>query len=376
MFHSIDSINSNLSVDYMFYIYDVSPYSFDDLEYIVGWGSDGKESPKSDFLLYNILKKSVYRTIDPENAKLFIIPIDFEKLYFKYKDNMNEYYKILKEILNKISCNKYFNNGKNHMLFTFLFNFSRWCDHSEIILPDSIISKFENCISTRYEIWNQSKFQRVQFPHLNCDGWTWQNQLWEITKQNIIIPCETWIDDSKNLKIYNYYEWIKRKHLIFLHTRENRRYSSQMASDLRSLPIDNLIFKNKGSIGFPLPYDEWLRDITNSKFCFVMRGDTPTSHTFNNAIAVGSIPVVISNHFDLVGLPFIDKNIFNESIIRIEENYFLQNPEKVLYMLENIEKEQIDRLMYNLNILQTIFLYNHPNNLIDKALLKNIEPLL
>jgi hypothetical protein len=45
-------------------------------------------------------------------------------------------------------------------------------------------------------------------------------------------------------------------------------------------------------------------------------------------------------------------------------------------MLENMEKEKIDKLMYNLNILQTIFLYNHPNNIIDKALLKNIEPLL
>ena len=149
-----------------------------------------------------------------------------------------------------------------------------------------------------------------------------------------------------------------------------------MACDLRSLPLDNVIFKNKGSIGGPLPYEQWLHDITNSKFSFVIRGDTPTSHTFNNAISVGSIPVVISNHFDLVGLPFIDKKLFNESIIRIEENYFLQNPEKVLYMLENMEKEQIDKLMYNLNILQTIFLYNHPNNIIDKAFLKNIESLL
>ena len=203
---------------------------------------------------------------------------------------------------------------------------------------------------------------------------TFQN--FRITKKNIIIPCETWVDDVKNIKVYNYNEWIQRKHLIFLHTRENRRYSSQMASDLRSLPLDNIIFKNKGSIGFPLPYEDWLTDITTSKFCFVMRGDTPTSHTFNNAIAVGSIPVVISNHFDLVGLPFIDKTLFNESIIRIEENYFLQNPDKVLYMLENMEKEKIDKLIYNLNILQTIFLYNHPNNVIDKALLKNIEPLL
>jgi len=371
--NSFDNINND--IDYKFYIYDVSPYSFDELKNGNSFGSDGKLVQKSDFSLYNILKSSNYRTIDPEKAKLFIIPIDFEKLFFIYKDNLNEYNKILKELIDKISSNKYFNQGINHLIFTYSFEFSRWCTYSEKLLPDNIINKFENCIATRYEVWNQSKFQRFKFPTLNCDGFMWQDKLWEITRKNIIIPTESWIDDSNNIKTYNYDDWNSRKHLIFFHKRSGG-FSYKGANDLRSVLYTNKIFDNKGSIGFSLPYDEWLNEITNSKFSFVMRGDTPTSHALNNAISVGSIPVVISNHIDYVGLPFIDKNLFNKSIIRIEENFFLNNPEKVLYMLENIEKEEVMRLINNLNMLQTIFLYNHPSNIIDKMFLKSIEPML
>ena len=100
--NSFDNINSNLHVDYNFYIYDVSPYSFDELRNIISFGSDGKLVEKSDLSLYNLLKCSKYRTNNPEKAKLFIIPIDFEKLYFKYKENIQEYYDILNGLINKI----------------------------------------------------------------------------------------------------------------------------------------------------------------------------------------------------------------------------------------------------------------------------------
>nr|UZT28779.1 hypothetical protein [Nucleocytoviricota sp.]UZT29055.1 hypothetical protein [Nucleocytoviricota sp.] len=149
-----------------------------------------------------------------------------------------------------------------------------------------------------------------------------------------------------------------------------------MANLLRFLPLKNQLFNNKGSIGYELPYNEWLKDITNSKFCFVIRGDTPTSHAFCNALSAGSIPVIISNHYDYVGLHFINKDLLNNAVIRFDENYFLQNPEKVINFLENISKEKVIDLINNLNKLQQIFLYNHPNNIIDKMFLNKINFLL
>ena len=57
------------------------------------------------------------------------------------------------------------------------------------------------------------------------------------------------------------------------------------------------------SIGYGLPHDEWVGRWSQSKFCPVIRGDTPSSHAFAAAIAGGCIPVVISTGFLLTAVP-------------------------------------------------------------------------
>ena len=53
--NSFENINND--INYKFYIYDVAPYSFDELKNGNFFGSDGKLVQKSDFSLYNIFVK-------------------------------------------------------------------------------------------------------------------------------------------------------------------------------------------------------------------------------------------------------------------------------------------------------------------------------
>lgn len=337
----------------MIYIYDVSPYSFDELKEIDGFWTPAFTEGTADYHLYNILKKSKHRTNDPSKAKLFLIPIDFVKLYHRY--SKAEYFDILKKIFNKLYSYKTFNNGVNHLIFTHYFQFSPWCYLSKELLPFRQLNlNISNFIATRYEIYN--------------------NNNWEIVKKNIVIPYETWINSS-NIKKFNYDEWKNRKHLIFSITAE-LRYSSKNSTTIRHMAIKNPIFKNKGSIGHTISFDKWLEDILNSKFTLVLKGDTPTSHSFYNSLAAGSIPVVISDDFDKVGLPFIDKEIFNDSCIRYKEYDYINNPIGLLNLLENIDKDEIIKLLDKLNYLQKCFLYENPNNIIDELFLNKIEHLL
>ena len=51
----------------------------------------------------------------------------------------------------------------------------------------------------------------------------------------------------------------------------------------------------------------WAARWQDAKFCLVIRGDSPTSHAFSNALLSACIPVIISDAWVQVGMPFREK---------------------------------------------------------------------
>ena len=108
----------------------------------------------------------------------------------------------------------------------------------------------------------------------------------------------------------------------------------------------------------------------------MIRGDTPTSHAFYNAIAAACIPVVISDAFQLVGIPFKTKLDFNSYAIQIAENHYLRNPETIISFLLNQERESLRSKVETLvNKAQPLYLYDDPQSKVADAVLDELATI-
>ena len=112
------------------------------------------------------------------------------------------------------------------------------------------------------------------------------------------------------------------------------------------------------SIGFNLQRHVWNQEYADSKFCLVIRGDTPHSHALFNAVKVGCIPVIISDWYPFLLRPFPPHWICGTFCIFLPEGEFLSNPEKSLQNLQDIPLHVIKSNLRNLQVL----IMDHPRS--------------
>lgn len=76
-------------------------------------------------------------------------------------------------------------------------------------------------------------------------------------------------------------------------------------------------------------------------FCLVPRGDTPGTSRLFDAIAAGCIPIVVS---DNIPLPFAETVPYQDLIIAIPEDKFIDNPvDTIVHVVENTDVERVRR---------------------------------
>lgn len=317
-----------------------------------------------DYSIFNSLKNSKFVTYNPEEADIFIIAIPLRKSYLIDRENHKS--RIL-ECFDYLFNNKYFirNNGSDHILLATHWNFSNWCSLSNQLIFPEIWQKLEEVTCTRYEYFRMSKWENMLNDNPDiCIPKSLFEPLWEKTKKTILVPYRTTHD--VDIVDYNYDNWINRKNLIFYHTRKTG--SSHGATKLRHLPIE-IKSTLPGSIGYDISKEDWINDFKDSKWSLIIRGDTPSSHSFVNSINFGCIPIVISDLFERVALPFDIK--LDDISISISEKDFLNNPNILMEKIENISTNEIKNKINNLKNVQPIILYNHSSNLISDMIINS-----
>ena len=314
-----------------------------------------------DQKLYNLLKDHRNRTQNPNEAKLFILGAPFRKSYFNDKINHKEN---VRRCFEKLFKNKYFNRlkGVDHLFLGAHWNFCAWAEMRNDIIDPKYWLRLENMISTRYEYYRMSKWENMlkSHPKLAIPRSMFSFN-WESTKKSIIVPYGKW-KDYITLIESNYEEWKNRKYFIFYHT---RKWGSMHGGTLlRHLPIKNKkLFvddSHPGSIGFDLPQNEWLSRFKNSKFGLVIRGDTYGSHSFINCISFGCIPVIISDLFNLVSMPFNNMIKLSDFCVEIKEKDYLDNPSIVLDRLNRLSELEIQNKIEKMREVRPMLLYHHP----------------
>jgi hypothetical protein len=161
-----------------------------------------------------------------------------------------------------------------------------------------------------------------------------------------------------------------RNYTLFYHTRTDPFDFG--STPYRWAPI-NITLPYKATIGYELPPDQWIQRFTSSKFCLVIRGDTPNSHALLRAVKVGCIPVVVCDYYAIFSPTFKTSLDIRDFSIFLDEKAFLENPQEQLSSLEGISEVDIRKKLVALRYAQQVTCPDHPDSLFIPALLREAD---
>ena len=154
---------------------------------------------------------------------------------------------------------------------------------------------------------------------------------------------------------------------LFYHTRTHPSVFG--STPYRWAPL-NVTLPYNASIGFDLPPDQWLERMTSSKFCLVIRGDTPNSHALLRAVKVGCIPVVVCDYYPIFSPTLKTSLSIQDFSIFLDETDFLKNPQQLLASLDDLSELEIRTKLIALQYAQQVTCPDHPDSLFLPAFLR------
>ena len=314
-----------------------------------------------DLEFYNLLKNHPNRTFKENEADFFIIYIPFiyfGKFYDFHFKHPNKEEKI-KTAFDKLFSKQSFKNknGFDHIILTHANKFTNkaWGHLYQFINNENRV-KLKNVIQTHFEISPYNK------------------GLYLFARDGIILPYKT--DRDFPIIEPDFKEWKMRKLIFFYHTRSSA--SSNNATSLRHKPV-KYKYLFPGSVGYDIQRPKWIHNWKNSKFSLVIRGDTPGTHAFVNAISVASIPIIISDKYKHFGsfeeqvLPFKDKIKLSDIAIIINEKILLQSPNKINWIISKLPEQKIKNILENIKRVQKYLLYFSKDNKMVDAFLDEVS---
>jgi Exostosin family len=337
------------------------------------WLSHIEEDLRHDTsrILYQKLKAHPWRTLDPREASLFVVAIPLRKsLHLDNANHRRNVDEAFSELFKQTSFHRF--DGSDHLFLAHFWEFSAWSSLLPQLIPPPCLARLSNVTCTRYEYYGMSKWENLlrTKPQACARPLSLYARPWEPTKHTIVTPHAT----AANLPIVSpsFGEWGTRVNWIFYHVRRTPFHHG--ATELRHLPVNRPeLFE--GCIGHDINREDWLKGWAKSKFALIVRGDTPGTTAFVNAIAAGCIPVIISDGFEKVVMPFKDDLDLAGFSVQIPEEEFLANPERVMPMLRSLPDEILRSKLECLKRAQRLLLYTHPESLSASMILERFQKI-
>merc|ERR1711933_401311 len=95
------------------------------------------------------------------------------------------------------------------------------------------------------------------------------------------------------------------------------------------------------SIGGNIPRVKHIKAMSESKFCLVTRGDTPSSHKVFDAVRSLCVPVIVSDQWQRVAKPFPTILAWDAFSISIPETLFMKEPKHAVAFLWSLSHGEL-----------------------------------
>jgi hypothetical protein len=376
------SLNTLSTLSVRYYVYSderiVQRKVRDDLKYKHG---DTLNHPKMPFireaqaevLILDALENHPLRTLNPDEADLFVIPTSTSAILMKRTPK--EATKIYTEAFQALQETPTFRatSGNRHVLVsTALWGFSHRSVQEKNIagfgLPQHYDALRNVTIANDMDYAGCRELSRTDERIDFIDHFNGKGGMGKVTRSDFslgLMPAE-----DVPFHRASYEKFKNSTNFLFYHVRPRefiRNSTPFRRAPLRQQVIDGL---PPSSIGSDIPYDEFKREIPSSRFCLAMRGDTPHSHALLRAVKVGCIPVVICDSCPLYAPTFKSSVNMKEYAIFIPEKAFLQDPLRELVKLTELTETEIQEKLEALAFAQRVVLPDHPESLFVPAFLR------
>jgi hypothetical protein len=350
-------------------MYDDPVMMMVDMRHCPGWGKDPTDG--SDVVFIDNLRNHPWRVEEVQLAQVFIIPIPVAASFSYNKECGGTHIdRVTRAFKRLIAHPIYQMHNASHYLHCHHWNcFVGWDWPKEEMLPLQLYQEanLSNIIMGRYENYRTTAADCEQYngtfgicrqsgpinPYEGPASGIFL-QRWELCRCAVVVPYLA--DGSLHHLQPTFEEWRKRKNTVFHYTSSKEFLWN--ATNLRRTPVNHNLSRISGvQVGLDKPQQEWLSELEQSKFCLVMRGDTPSSHGLINAIKVGCVPVILSDSFQLVGQPFPTQLPWSLFTVALSEQAFAADPYAVLRFLWQFPVRYQQSLLKHLKQSQSALLY-------------------
>lgn len=326
---------------------------------------------ETDMLIINALKSHPLRTLQPENADLFIIPLS--TIAISANGANVDQSAILKRAFSALKASPWFqrNHGNDHVMISTWYG--RW--EQRMYTYTNRKDRMDNLYN---DIWNvtmaagkdrrgiEKLFREKKHPDFQ-EWFRWERLYMSrasFSLGNIPVPDMPLIEPT-------YEKFLSSNYSIFYHIRPTK-FHTPHSTEFRRLPLQEKVIKAlpNSSIGNDLEKSIWMEQFTSSKFCLVVRGDDPKSHSLLRSVKVGCIPVVISDAYPEYAPTLRSSIRMEDYCIFIPEKNFWSDTLGELQKLEALDREFIEEKLLGLAWAQRVLLPDHPYSLFVPAFLR------
>ena len=367
------------SSSYRYYIYDDHNMTRTDIREKVKqgngwtwkfrWGTRFKEYSMWEIRYLEALEKHPFRSYNASEADFILIPIPFGSL-LTMASNIDT-----QLALDALYSEPLFrSNPDKHVAFTFIecifehekvgifqsYSGLTWAYYEKLknitLVKDFDTHSWYRLKQTKSQLdkggWNAGP----PFPPMTQHGWSFSLAGAASDPEHAL--AELSVEKFQN-KTFHY----------FYHTTLAK--SANNSTQFRHAPVQSDVVASlvqPSSVGYDIPFEQWTREFSDSKFCLTIRGDKPYSHSLWRSIKNGCIPVVVSDVLPYFSPIFRSQLHMSDYAIIVNESDLLADPAGTLNNATmNLPMEELVRLIKGVNLVQRLIVPNHPASLFVEA---------
>eukprot|EP00746_Dinoflagellata_sp_MGD_P049124 gnl/MRDRNA2_/MRDRNA2_222413_c0_seq1.p1 gnl/MRDRNA2_/MRDRNA2_222413_c0~~gnl/MRDRNA2_/MRDRNA2_222413_c0_seq1.p1 ORF type:complete len:444 (-),score=66.72 gnl/MRDRNA2_/MRDRNA2_222413_c0_seq1:62-1345(-) len=316
----------------------------------------------ADTFFVHMMLSHPWRTLHPEKAEVFVVPIDPVFSYHIGKEckGFNHGQRIA-NALRALENKKWFRrkNGQDH--FWMLSHYKRLGHGAGVAWK----------ILRGDHLWNKM----VVAEEALCPGVPTPDEREQCNSASdnpwctIPVPYLT----SRGLPGYhfdagNFSAWLERDiifyHRASTHGQPTRKRAREVAT---STEVNTVVVEDHA------PQEELSHEFLRSKFCFAIRGDGPATRKFFDAIAALCIPVVISDKWYFLNAPFNRYIDYPSFTIFVPEEKWMNNLPGVLKDIQSIPLAKQKEMFDNLSRVRPLLVYlDHRGHALGALLLAEV----
>lgn len=331
----------------------------------------------AEFNVLQALEEHPLRTYNPEDADLYIVPTPITELllYGCRWEDCTWYDESIMALTEHPIFRK--TGGHNHVMIS--FNWLSFSHKFQAFIPAlSRNYKYLQNVTVAHHFDPFGSMELAASPDVDSQYKALFPEETPVTNA-FSIGLGLGYDETFPIQEASYEKFESSKNFVFYHT-SDRDFHYGSTKYRKALLHEDLA--NAGSsplpassIGTDVDYETWVEGIMSSKFCLVVRGDTPHSHALFAAVRAGCIPVVVSDYYSTYAPPFKSSLTMEDFCIFIKEADFADQKDALTQVLalEKLDDSFIRDKLHNLRVAQKILMPDHQESLFVEAFMKEAQ---